>query len=346
MPSASTGRAAASVEVSAEASATSSSLDRTAKHSCNASSSWPLSPSSFSAEALAAARRASAASASAGGQLVRASRASSRAHDAITSLYCTFCSPALTSNGATMTANFFTSSFFKLSPLQAMLVMKLAAFSRVLGSSAGSRSAANSATPPSDLRRVVSCATNDLTSAMRVRKAFDLSSDAFSASRVNFKKMPMAPLLMPASCMFGLLENSSAKISNPRILTDPSTLTTMSRSACRPSSFSTLRATSGSSQSLSMTSKAVAMLSFVLSSDLICAIASINTLFGSSTFPKASSIACSKNFLSSSDIFVNFEGAVPSWYLVLQANKPGQLSAIAESLCLRERANGKSGDKA
>eukprot|EP00446_Apocalathium_sp_SHHI-4_P053847 CAMPEP_0177371890 /NCGR_PEP_ID=MMETSP0368-20130122/42763_1 /TAXON_ID=447022 ORGANISM="Scrippsiella hangoei-like, Strain SHHI-4" /NCGR_SAMPLE_ID=MMETSP0368 /ASSEMBLY_ACC=CAM_ASM_000363 /LENGTH=73 /DNA_ID=CAMNT_0018835245 /DNA_START=38 /DNA_END=254 /DNA_ORIENTATION=+ len=55
----SAGRAAASAEVSAEASATSSSFDSTAKHSCSASSSWPLSPSSFSAEALAAARRAS-----------------------------------------------------------------------------------------------------------------------------------------------------------------------------------------------------------------------------------------------------------------------------------------------
>mmetsp|Transcript_53969 Transcript_53969/g.167257 ORF Transcript_53969/g.167257 Transcript_53969/m.167257 type:complete len:235 (+) Transcript_53969:456-1160(+) len=201
---------------------------------------------------------------------------------------------------------------------------KEAAFSRDLASSSGSKKASMSRMPPAPLSRVSSKTAAWRTRATRALKALARSSEPLGQALTTPRRVFMAPRLTPASCILGLLQSSSARISSVRTRMGPSWLSSRSSSGCSPLSFSTFRAQSTSSQHLSRTSRAVAMPSSVRSWDVICAMASCMTLFGSSILPNASSIAFSRNSLSSSDMGLNFDGAVPSWYFVLQASNPGQ----------------------
>mmetsp|Transcript_101006 Transcript_101006/g.290626 ORF Transcript_101006/g.290626 Transcript_101006/m.290626 type:complete len:244 (+) Transcript_101006:224-955(+) len=231
------------------------------------------------------------------------------------SLYWMACPPAPGSSGTKASRKALASLVApcKVTPLQAMDKMKDAAFSRVRASSARSSNWTSSATPSSALSRVPSCSGRCLTSATRARKALDRSSEPAAAARVCAKNSCIAPRFTPASWMLGLFEKSSAKISKVRARMESFAVSrARSSSGCKQPIFSTLRATSGSSQSRSMTSNVVLMLSSVRSSAMIFWTHSRSTLLGSSILPKASSMAFSKNLRSSSDITWKFEGAVPS----------------------------------
>mmetsp|Transcript_33151 Transcript_33151/g.45064 ORF Transcript_33151/g.45064 Transcript_33151/m.45064 type:complete len:256 (+) Transcript_33151:377-1144(+) len=206
---------------------------------------------------------------------------------------------------------------------------KEAAFSREPGSSSGSKKLCMTPRPPAPRSRVSSKTSTWRTRATRALKAFARSSDPLGHSWTSLRKVFMAPRLTPACWMSGLLENISARISRVRTRMGPLCVSSRSSIGCKQSSFSMLRAQSRSSQHLSISSSAVAMASFVLSLDLICSTASCMILFGSSICPNASSKALSRNALSSSDSGLNSDGAVPSWYFVLQANNPGQFITFA-----------------
>mmetsp|Transcript_119704 Transcript_119704/g.298541 ORF Transcript_119704/g.298541 Transcript_119704/m.298541 type:complete len:321 (+) Transcript_119704:279-1241(+) len=300
------------------------------KHSCRDASSAPSSPSAAGAPALrSAASLVCTTSPSEARELDGARRANSEQQPANVSLYCTPSEATPASKDATAGTRVPASSSLR-TPLLAKDTTKETTFSRVLDSSSRLSSSTRSVKPPSDLSRASSWASRCRTSATKARKAFDLSSEPMGDSRVSCKKSCMPPRFTPASWMLGLLEKRSARSSKVRGLMEPPWERERSSNVWTPSSFSMLRATSGSSQRRSMTSNAVQMLASVLSSARICPRASNTTLFGSSIWPKASSMAFSKNSLSSSVIFLNCEGAVPSWYLVLQASRPGQLSAIVQ----------------
>mmetsp|Transcript_14580 Transcript_14580/g.41662 ORF Transcript_14580/g.41662 Transcript_14580/m.41662 type:complete len:218 (-) Transcript_14580:122-775(-) len=185
------------------------------------------------------------------------------------------------------------------------------AFSCVLGSSAGSRQLTTRPTPPSSLRSSSSKASTWRTRATRALKAFARSSEPSSDSLAMLRNLPKQPRLKPTSWIFGLFCSSSEKMSSVRAR-NCGWLPSRSSSGCTPSSFSMFRAQSRSSQHLSITSRAVAMPSFVRSCALICWMASAITWFGSSSLPKASSMAFSRNSRSSSDNCLKLLGAVPS----------------------------------
>mmetsp|Transcript_16890 Transcript_16890/g.37119 ORF Transcript_16890/g.37119 Transcript_16890/m.37119 type:complete len:250 (+) Transcript_16890:216-965(+) len=206
---------------------------------------------------------------------------------------------------------------------------KDAAFSLVLASSLTSSISMTSPMPSAPRSSASSNASHERTKPTRARKAFDRSSEATGAPLVRSRNSFMKPCFTPIDWMSGLFENRSARISSVRQRMGPSNVPQSSSMAFRPPSFSTLRATSGSSAQRSMISRDVMTLSGVRSAALACLIASAKILLGSSILLKASSIAFSKNFLFSSDILVKFDGAVPSWYWVLQAIRPGQLTAIS-----------------
>mmetsp|Transcript_59570 Transcript_59570/g.177244 ORF Transcript_59570/g.177244 Transcript_59570/m.177244 type:complete len:311 (-) Transcript_59570:31-963(-) len=250
-------------------------------------------------------------------------RRSSNVHSVTTSRYCIPSSTMPRRSGATALISAAASSAWKR-PSVARERTKEAAFSRDRASSSGSRNDRMMAMPPAPLSRVSSKTATWRTSATRARKALARSSEPRGHSPTNLTKTFMAPRLTPACWMSGLLLSRSARISSARTRMGPLCVCRRSMSGCRPLSFSTLRAQSTSSQHLSRTSRAVAMLSSVRSFELICSIASRMILFGSSIFPNASSIAFSRKALSSSESGLNCDGAVPSWYFVLQARRPGQ----------------------
>mmetsp|Transcript_2600 Transcript_2600/g.5170 ORF Transcript_2600/g.5170 Transcript_2600/m.5170 type:complete len:258 (+) Transcript_2600:298-1071(+) len=190
---------------------------------------------------------------------------------------------------------------------------KEAAFSRDLASSSGSRKLRMIPTPPAPRSSVSSNTSTWRTRATRALKALPRSSEAFGQSLMILRQAFMAPRLTPACWMLGLLEKSRARTSSVRTRMAPECVSRRSISGWRPLSFSMLRAQSTSSQHLSITSSAVAMLSSVLSFEFICAMASCMILFGSSILPKASSMAFSRNSLSSSESGLKFDGLVPSW---------------------------------